>query len=155
MSPPVLPSGWLFPTRLKYEPGAILVPYGWLPVLAARPERHQVSVLAGRPEHHQASGPCPRVLRELCPSYFSLVGRCSLMAGYVAAFSLGQADASKVSASLQAYQGAAPDQDICARGLSRAPSSPRAGSLGVARALRIKSEATRKLSLLFILYSLY
>ena len=96
----ILPSGWLVPTRPKYEPGAILVPEGRVPVLAARPERHQVSVLAGRPEHHQASGPCPRVLKELCPSYFSLVDRCSLMAGFVAAFSLGQTGDPKVSVRL-------------------------------------------------------
>ena len=72
-SPQTLPSSWLIPTRLKYEPGAILVPGGRVTMLAARPERHLVPVLAGHPEHHQASGLSPRVLRELYPSYTSLV----------------------------------------------------------------------------------
>ena len=90
--PRIPPSGWLSPTSLMYEPGATLVPSG------------RASVLAGHPEHRQASGLSLRVIGSFYPSYTSLVGRGSLMAGFLAAFFPWPAIASKISVRLQASQ---------------------------------------------------
>ena len=107
---------------------------------ARRPSRAPPSLL----------GRAPGCSGTFVPRTNSLVVRCSLMTGLGAALSLKQQMPLKLSARLQAQQGAAPGQDVCARDPSRAPSSLRARSPGVAQTERTISETARKLSLSFL-----